>query len=159
MKTVAYILICCLMVWGCKKENGKKPYDFALYFESGDEWHYEYKIFEKYRKDNYGDDDLPYTIGLKTGKGIYLGPYKALYKTDSEKLMGTFSILKDGVTTVFSGSQSGSFEGYLTVEGSYKKHFREFIVEDGTFEFLWTNAEVYGMQDTVLKGKWTMKRK
>ncbi len=146
------------MVWGCKKENGKKPYDFALYFDSSDEWHYEWKIYEKPKKNNYNQSDLPYTIDLEPGTGIYLGDHRALYKTDSEKLMGTFFIENTGVT-LFSGTQSGSFEGYLTVEGSYKKHFREFIVEDGTFEFLWTNAEVYGMQDTVLKGKWTMKWK
>nr|WP_294859996.1 hypothetical protein [uncultured Fluviicola sp.] len=158
MKKLAHIVICCFLVWGCTKENGKKPYDFALYFDSSDEWHYEWKIYEKPKKDNYGQEDLAYTMSLGSKNGIYLGEHRALYKTDSEKLMGTFFITQES-TAIFSGSQSGNFEGYLTVEGSYKRHFREFIVEDGTFEFFWTNAEVYGMQDTVLKGKWTMKRK
>jgi hypothetical protein len=158
MKNLTYILICVFLALGCKKEIGKKPYDFALYFESGDEWHFEWKIYEKYRKDHYDQEDLPYTIALKPGRGIYLGDHRALYKTESKKLMGTFAINKDG-NTFFSGNQSGNFEGYLTVEGPYEKQGRKFIVEDGTFEFLWTNAEAFGMQDTVFKGKWTLKRK
>ncbi|AEA43837.1 hypothetical protein [Fluviicola taffensis] len=157
MKKLLYVFICCLLVLGCTKENGKSIYDFALVFESGDEWHYYWQIYEKHRKDHYDQEDLPYTIALKSGRGIYLGDHRALYKTESKKLMGTFLISKpEG--TLFSGNQTGMFEGFLTVEGSYQKKGRKFIVEDGKFEFLWTNAEAYGMQDTVLKGKWTMKR-
>jgi len=159
MRRLAYIFFGCLLIMGCKKENGKKPYDFALYFDSGDEWHYEWKIYEKPRKDNYDQEDLEYTMSLGSKNGIYLGDHRALYKTESEKLMGTFSIGKENVSTLFSGNQSGNFEGYLTVEGLYHKQGRKFIVEDGEFEFFWTNAEAYGMNDTVLKGKWTMKRK
>ncbi|AEA43835.1 hypothetical protein [Fluviicola taffensis] len=157
MKKIFYIFICCFLVLACTKENGKKPYDFAFVFESGDEWHFEWKIYEKPRKDDYDDEDLSQDINLKDGRGIYLENDKVLIKTESKKLMGSFFIEKTE-TTIFSGNQTGSFEGYLTVEGSYEKKGRKFIVEDGTFEFLWTNAEVYGMQDTVLKGKWTLKR-
>ncbi|AEA43851.1 hypothetical protein [Fluviicola taffensis] len=158
MKKLLYIFICCLLVLRCTKENGKKPYDFALVFESGDEWHYQYKMYEKYRKDHYDDEDLAQDVTLKHGRAIYLENDKVLIKTESKKLMGSFLIEKTQ-TTLFSANQTGSFEGFLTVGGSYEKKGRKFIVEDGKFEFLWTNAEVYGMQDTVLKGKWTLKRK
>ncbi|AEA43839.1 hypothetical protein [Fluviicola taffensis] len=157
MKKLVYLLICCLSIWGCSKENGKKTYDFALFFESGDEWHYEKKIYEKYKKYYDQDENLDIDFGLKYGRAIYLEVGQIFYKTDDKKLMGSFLIEKTQ-TTLFSGNQTGSFEGFLTVEGSYQKKGRKFIVEDGKFEFLWTNAEAYGMQDTVLKGKWTMKR-
>ncbi|AEA43845.1 hypothetical protein [Fluviicola taffensis] len=157
MKKLLYIFTFSFLVFGCTKENGKKPYNFALFFDSGDEWHFEWKIYEKYRKDHYDDEDLAQDVTLKHGRAIYLENDKVLIKTESKKLMGSFLIEKTQ-TTLFSGNQTGMFEGFLTVEGSYEKKGRKFIVEDGKFEFLWTNAEAYGMQDTVLKGKWTMKR-
>jgi hypothetical protein len=119
----------------CKKENGKHEYEMQLLFTNGD---------------------------VLTDHGIVaenkLSKYdgKAVYTT----VFNDYFFLKVNGKFVCSGSliKNGK-SGDIYFEGAYTRKGRAYIADDGYFEVIW--RDVYGdpLTNSILTGKWTLKRK
>ncbi|AEA43833.1 hypothetical protein [Fluviicola taffensis] len=160
-----FITIFIIFLTSCKKEIGKKEYLLQFEFENGHKTELTGKIFEKNKTNKKYKAQIAYGYSMHyiDGKGLYFdfgySNTTMILKTDDQKLIGnsswTFGKIEPALgTTSFSGNTFGD----LYLEGSYTQKGRAYSVENGTFEFYWRNAEPYGMQDTILKGKWTLKR-
>lgn len=158
------ILLGTIVLTGCHKENGKNDYLMNLNFESGDVFTDEGVIHEKYHFGNKYDG-TPYNNALKVGNGnvFYSTTFgeRQFIKMDNNRLVNAGNMVLPKISTPlhFANEQQGSCYGDIYLEGSYTQKGRAYTLENGTFEFYWRNAEVFGMTDTILKGTWTLKRK
>ncbi|MDR0803317.1 hypothetical protein [Fluviicola sp.] len=172
-KAILFFLGFCLMLSACKKEIGKKEYTMTFRFESGDEISLTGKIFEKYKKNKkyLSEIDGGYSLKMiKEMRGLYLEfsnkvNKKANNTTIALKVSDKKLIWNDDWRfwlenpTMFANNNSGSFTGDVEMEGTYTQKGRAYTVENGDFKFYWRNAdEDFGMNDTILKDKWTLKR-
>ncbi|MDR0801913.1 hypothetical protein [Fluviicola sp.] len=165
-RTILFFLGFCLMLSACKKEIGKKEYTMTFRFESGDEISLTGKIFEKYKKNKkyLSEIDGGYPLILIDGRGLYMefrnNNTTIALKTSDKKLICNDNwnfMFKN--PTIFANNQSGLVTGNVEMEGTYTQKGRAYTVENGDFKFYWRNAdEDFGMNDTILKGKWTLKR-
>jgi hypothetical protein len=157
-----FITILIIFLTSCKKEIGKMEYILSFQFQSGSTIDLTGRIFEKDRKSKKYKDQIDDGYWMKEieKKGLYLdfandnttmalkSPDNILICNDHWEFWKNFPLI-----------QSGHAEGDIYLEGSYTQKGRAYTVENGTFEFYWRNAEVFGMTDTILKGTWTLKRK
>jgi hypothetical protein len=171
-RTILFFLGFCLMLSACKKEIGKKEYTMTFRFESGGEISLTGKIYEKNKKNKKYqgqiDGGVPMVEIEKVGLYMEFYSYKAnnttittgAIKSADKKLIVNSAKWKfwNEFPPISPNNQSGQFIGTMYLEGSYTQKGRAYIVEDGDFEFYWQNAEDFGMNDTILKGKWTLKR-
>ena len=163
MREIGVILICIITLSGCNKENGKHTYELRMTFDSGDVFAKSGKVYEKYRIGKK-HDGTPYNFPLKGGKGNVFfadifGGFQFLKMNDNRLVSSGYLNIGKADPTQFANQQNGSYEGQVYFERSYTQKGRAYTVEDGSFEFYWRNAEEFGMNDTILKGKWTLKRK
>lgn len=160
-RIVLFVMISVL--FACKKENAKKEYEMYLHFDSDDHWKSFGRIFEKDK--DYGDyeEELADTEFKKSWKKnqLYFSCFDGMNMLKYTKVFGGNGSIKESISTPvhFAGDQSGYFEGSLVLEGAYTQKGRAYTVESGTFQFYWSNAEDFGMQDTIMKGTWSLKRK
>ncbi|AEA43849.1 hypothetical protein [Fluviicola taffensis] len=146
----------------CKKENARKPYLFRLEFDSGDVWEEECYLFEKHKQNKrYKNSGVEKVVDLKHSKdAIYTDVLKGetvLYKVNGRTLIGVSNVIMSVSNFAILNHQSGLMLGKIELEGSYKQEFRKYTVENGKFEFQ-LQGGLFSLPDTILKGKWTMKR-
>jgi len=152
----------------CFKENGKKEYELEFKFSNGELVSTKGNIYEKPKK-NYPDGDFNQfykdnkkCIGFhKTGNNsanTFDGEFLALL-TKEDKMISSENSSFVLYNSSLTGNSSTVLIGALHCIGDYKSPFRKFTVDSGTFTFEWSNAEDFGLQDTVLTGTWSLKRK
>jgi hypothetical protein len=144
------IFIICSILAGCKKENGKHDYEMRLAFDSGDVFTESGKIQEK-------------KLERRKGQELYVdvfNGYTFLKVKDNKFICADKLFLRSSSPVNFAGGQTGAINGDIYFEGNYTQKGRKYIVENGTFEFIWRN-EVTGasVDNQVHKGRWTLKRK
>lgn len=164
MKPSIFLLL--LGLFACTKEVAKKDYLMVLQFDNGIKSECLGRIYEKHKvyhqrnTNEIGDmvsmKNYPNAIYFYSNDGIQV----YLFKTKEEKLVGTVTQLihiTNGSSTL--GVEAGNMIGNLEFEGDYKSPFRKITVNNGRFTFQWSNAADFGLTDTTLTGKWTLKRK
>lgn len=128
----------CLFISGCHKENGKREYEIQLLFDNGDVLKDVGTVTEKESKvKNYYNGDAVYTT-----------------------VFNDYFFLKVNGKFICSGNlNADSKHGELYLEGAYTQKGRAYTVNDGYFEVIW--RDVYGepLTNSVLTGKWTLKRR
>jgi hypothetical protein len=163
-----FFLVLSLSLFGCTKEVARKFYILQLHFDNGMEHESEGRIFEKdkvYKSDDPEDIDNSVTMHYLPNSIKYFSKNELtiiLFKTKEKQLVGATNSVESLTVknaSAIIGLESSKLEGILELEGSYKSPFRKITVENGTFSFTWSNAEDYGLQDTVLTGTWSLKRK
>ena len=132
---IAFLLI-GFFVSGCLKERGKREYEMQLLFDNGEV---------------YKDD------GIVSEKKLKQYNPTAIYTTafnDYFFLKVDDKLVSSGQITIIGGKH-----GDIYFEGAYTRKGRAYMVEDGYFEVIW--RDVYGepLTNSVLTGKWTLKRK
>jgi hypothetical protein len=120
------------------------------------------KVYEKYRKGKKYDG-TPYNFALKGGKSNVFfadifGGFQFLKMNDKRVVSSGYLIIEKSISTHFANEQNGSYYGEVYFEGEYTQKGRAYTIENGSFEFYWRNAEEFGMNDTILKGTWSLKR-
>lgn len=153
-----------LLLIACHKENAKHEYELVLSFETGDVWMSKGRIFEKDKRYKKYEDELKKALdNFQVGKKdqLFISCFDGVGLLKYNDLLGGGGKVKNQFNSpvTFANNQTGEFIGQLTMEGSYSQHYREYKVENGTFQFYWSNAWAYGKQDTIIKGTWTLKRK
>ncbi len=137
---IRYILIVFLLtgffISGCLKERGKREYEMQLLFDNGEV---------------YKDEGIVDETKLSEYKG------RAVYTT----LFNDYYFLKLNDKLVCSGPLIivNGKHGDIYFEGAYKKKGRAFIVDDGYFEVIWRDNAGDPLTNSVLTGRWTLKRK
>ncbi|MDR0801128.1 hypothetical protein [Fluviicola sp.] len=167
-RTILFFLGFCMLLSACKKEIGKKEYTMTFRFESGDEISLTGKIFEKYKKNKKYLSEINGGYSLKLIEemgGLYMefnshNTAVALKISDQQLILNRawrFGFVNPAA--IFANNQPGLVTGNVEMEGTYTQKGRAYTVENGDFKFYWRNAdEDFGMNDTILKGKWTLKR-
>ena len=123
-------------VSGCSKENGKHEYEMQLLFDNGEVDKDEGIVSEKKLKES-------------NGNAIYTTVFNDFYLLKvNEKLIGSVSRIN-----VIGKS------GDIYFEGAYTRKGRAYIVENGYFEFIWRDEYGNPVNNEILTGKWTLKRK
>ena len=134
-----FVIIIGLLVWvsisGCRKENGKREYEMQLLFTNGDVL-------------------IDHGIVAENKLKQYNG--KAVYTT----VFNDYFFLKVNGKFICSGSliKNGK-HGDIYFEGAYTRKGRAYIVDDGYFEVIWRDNAGDPLTNSVLTGKWTLKRK
>lgn len=160
-RIVLFVMMSVLLA--CNKENAKKEYEMYLHFESNDHWKSYGRIFEK--KKDYGDyeEELADTEFKKSWKKnqLYFSCFDGMIMLKYNNVFGGNGTVNEMIQSPvhFAADQTGNFQGSLVLEGAYSQKKRAYTVESGTFQFYWSNAEDFGLQDTVLTGTWSLKRK
>jgi hypothetical protein len=159
-------ILLLFVISSCTKEVARKHYLLKLHFNNGMEHESDGVIYEKdktYKSKSV--EDIGDHVAMKYyPECIWFSDYDQidmkLFKTKEDKLVGTTTqtILVSNASNVI-GIESEKLFGSLELEGAYKSPFRKITVDNGTFSFTWSNAEDFGMQDTVLTGTWSLKRK
>ena len=125
----------CFLISGCKKENGKREYEMQLLFTNGDVLTDHGTVSERKLK--------PYN-----NNAIYTTVFNDYFLlTVNGKLVGAGALIKNGKS------------GDLYFEGAYTRKGRAYIVDDGYFEVIWRDNAGDPLTNSVLTGKWTLKRK
>ncbi|MNJ84746.1 hypothetical protein D3C87_22050 [compost metagenome] len=126
----------CFLISGCKKENGKREYEMQLLFDNGE---------------SYKDEGIVSEKKLKKYNG------KAVYTT----VFNDYFFLKVNGKLICSGQLIiiGGKHGDIYFEGAYTQKGRAYIVDDGYFEVIWRDNAGDPLTNSVLTGKWTLKRK
>lgn len=157
------ILLACLLLTGCHKENGRHDYEMRLTFDSGDVFTdygrmYEKKIHGKKYRDKIHD---AFNLNESQGKAVYLEVFNGyIFLKEGEKFVCSDQLfLRSTDPVAFAGGQSGVFNGDIYFEGNYTQKGRKYTVDNGTFEFIWRD-DVTGapVNSIVYKGKWTLGR-
>ncbi len=164
------IIVCLLVLFvlsNCTKENGVKFYLLTYHFSTGDEVVLRGRIYEKPKlyKAKKGDE---------TGDHIpLLGKYDLIFgytnsiegvvkmsfnKTIEGQLYLIYFPSLDGSKLSFSNFQNNRLTGSMELIGNYKSPLKKITVSDGTFKFKWGNAELFGKNDSILTGTWTLQR-
>ena len=157
------ILLLTIFLFSCKKENAKVDYEILFTFSSGEQIKETGRIYEKPKNYSLSDNyELPTKYLMKRLKNILYFRNKEtrldLIKTDEQKIVGSNSIKLYFPKASFANQQAADCEGGINMEGDYNQKSRKYSVENGTFEYYWHNTEVYGKNDTILTGAWTLKR-
>ncbi|MNV21616.1 hypothetical protein D3C71_1125570 [compost metagenome] len=132
---IPFIVICFLMS-SCKKENGKREYEMQLLFDNGEVYKDEGIVSEKKMKQY-------------DGTAIYTTVFN-----DYTFLKGNGKLICSGQLIIIGGKH-----GDIYFEGAYTQKGRAYIVEDGYFEVIWRDNAGDPLTNSVLTGKWTLKRK
>ena len=141
MKTKMRLILISLLfigffVSGCRKENGKHEYEMQLLFDNGEVDKDEGIVSEKKLKES-------------NGNAIYTTVFNDFYLLKvNEKLIGSVSRIN------VIGKN-----GDIYFEGAYTRKGRAYIVENGYFEFIWRDEYGNPVNNEILTGKWTLKRK
>ena len=141
MKTlIRLILVTFLLsgffVSGCRKERGKREYEMQLLFDNGE---------------SYKDDGIVSEHKLEQYDGT------AIHTTvfnDYLFLKVNGKLISSGQLIIINGKH-----GDIYFEGAYTRKGRAYIVEDGYFEVIWRDISNNPINNEVLTGKWTLKRK
>lgn len=166
MKSIFVFILPLLMVLACSKEVGKKPYILEFIFESGEKVIVEGMIYEKVK--DYGIPEVESHINIhQDAHIIYLdglvdGSSKmelVLFKTEASYLAAKTNLSIPVKQATFANGQNVLLSGILDMYGPYNKKYRKFIVEQGEFTVVWTNAADYGQTNKTLSGTWSLKRK
>ena len=161
---IILVFSACLLLAGCKKENGRHMYEMRLVFDSGDVFTEYGKIFEKYRNNQKYKQQIKDGFSIKSsdGNAFYIEVFNGyiFLKTGDKKLICSDQIYLDSNSPVaFANGQSGSFKGDIYFEGNYTQKGRAYTVDNGTFEFIWRDESTQQpVNSIVYKGKWTLKR-
>ena len=161
---IIFVFITCLLLAGCKKENGRHVYEMRLVFDSGDVFTEYGKIFEKYRNNQKYKQQIKDGFSIKSsdGNAFYIEVFNGyiFLKTGDKKLICSDQIYLDSNSPVaFANGQSGSFKGDIYFEGNYTQKGRAYTVDNGTFEFIWRDESTQQPVNSIIyKGKWTLKR-
>ncbi|MNJ84744.1 hypothetical protein D3C87_22030 [compost metagenome] len=131
-------LLAVFFVSGCRKENGKREYEIQLFFDNGEYYKNEGTITEKMPKVNKYHGDALYTT--------FFNDYYFLKVNDK--------LISSGQLIIINGNN-----GDIYFEGAYTRKGRAYIVEDGYFEVIWRDNAGDPLTNSVLTGKWTLKRK
>lgn len=158
------ILFFSLFLLGsCHKENAKKEYEMVLFFETGDIWKSDGRIFEKNKKYRKYENDLKNTYfnDFWIKNHLFSSCFDGLDFVKYDERFGGHGMIKQQIESpvTFANNQTGYFEGTLVFEGNYTQKGRAYTVETGTFQFYWSNAWAFGEFDTIINGTWSLKRK
>ncbi|MNU89640.1 hypothetical protein D3C71_794850 [compost metagenome] len=159
------IFIACLLLAGCKKENGKHTYEMCLTFDSGDIFTDDGKMFEKHINGKKYRQQIhdAFNLNESQGKALYLEVFNGyiFLKEGSNKFVCSDQLYLTSSTPVaFANGQSGSFKGDVYFEGTYTQKGRAYTVDNGTFEFIWRDLSTgQPVNSIIYKGTWTLKRK
>lgn len=124
----------CFLITGCKKENGKREYEMQLLFDNG---------------------EVLTDHGIMSEKKTKQYNSKAVYTT----VFNDYLFLKVNGKLICSGRINKGGVGDIYFEGAYTQKGRAYIVDNGYFEVI--RRDVYGnpLTNSVLTGRWTLKRK
>lgn len=129
-------LLTGFFVSGCLKEKGKRKYEMQLLFDNG----------EVYKDEGILDETK---IPEYNGKAVYTTVFNDYYFLKvNDKLVCSGSLI------IVNGKH-----GDIYFEGSYTRKGRAFIVDDGYFEVIWRDNAGDPLTNSILTGKWTLKRK
>lgn len=121
------ILLLIILLTGCKKENGKHEYEMRMVFDSGDVFTDSGIIQEK-------------KLTRRKDQEIYIdvfNGYMFLKIKESKLICSDRLYLKSSTPVAFANGMTGNFNGDVYFEGNYTQKGRKYIVENGTFEFIW----------------------
>lgn len=157
-----FVILLLTALNSCKKENAKKEYLFRLEFDSGDIWEKDCYLFEKHKRNKrYKNSGVEEVVDLKHSKDLIytdvLEGETILYKVDGH-LIGVSKVNIWVVNFNILNNQSGLMQGTIELEGAYKQQSRKYSVENGKFKFQLRGA-LYGLQDSIFTGNWTLQRK
>ena len=129
------ILLASIFVSGCRKERGKREYEMQLLFNNGESYKDEGIVAEhKLKKQN--------------GNAIYTTVFNDYFFLKvNGKLITSGLLLKNGKV------------GDIYFEGTYSRKGRAYIVEDGYCELIWRDVNGNPVNNEILIGKWTFRRK
>ena len=149
IRVIPILLVCVLLV-GCHKENGKHDYEMRLLFDSGDVFTSIGTIAENKLKRRRGQELIVHVFNKYT-----------FQKVNGNKFVCSYMLYLESDTPVaFANGQTGSFKGDIYFEGNYTQKGRAYTVDDGYFEFIWRDESTgQPVNSIVYKGKWTLKRK
>lgn len=124
----------CFLISGCKKENGKREYEMQLLFDNG---------------------EVLTDHGIVSEKKLKQYNSQAVYTT----VFNDYFLLKVNGKLIGSGRIHKGGVGDIYFEGAYTRKGRAYVVDDGYFEVI--RRDIYGnpVPDSVLTGRWTLKRK
>ena len=135
LRLIIVFLSVGFFVSGCRKENGKREYEMQLLFTNGDVLTDRGTVSEKKLK--------PYN-----SNAIYTTAFNDYFLLKvNGKLIGAGALIKNGKS------------GDVYFEGAYTQKGRAYIVDDGYFEVIWRDNAGDPLTNSVLTGKWTLKRK
>ncbi|MDR0801130.1 hypothetical protein [Fluviicola sp.] len=144
------VLFICLLLSGCNKENGKHDYEMRLMFDNGDIYTDSGKMYEKpmhgkkYREKIHD----AFNLNESQGKAVYIEVFNGyiLLKVDNHKFVCSDQLFWHGLV------------GDIYLEGNYTQKGRAYTVNDGYFEVIWRDNLGNPVSNSVLTGKWTLKR-
>jgi hypothetical protein len=158
------ILLACLFLAGCHKENGKHDYKMQLLFDSGDIFTSNGKMYEKQIHGKKYRDKIhdAFNLNESQGKAVYLevfNGYIFLKEGDNKFVCSDQLFLRSDTPVAFANGLTGSINGDIYFEGNYTQKGRVYTVDNGTFEFIWRDLSTgQPINSIVYKGKWTLKR-
>ncbi|MNJ86646.1 hypothetical protein D3C87_41500 [compost metagenome] len=123
-------------VSGCRKERGKREYEMQLLFDNG----------ESYKNTGIVAE---HKLKYYNGDAIYTTVFNDYYFL---KVNG--KLISSGQLIIIGGKH-----GDIYFEGNYTRKGRAYIVDDGYCEVIWRDVNGDPLTNSVLKGKWTFKRK
>lgn len=145
-----FIVFFLFAVIGCKKENGKHTYEMSLMFDNGDVFKdygimYEKPIRGKKYRDKIHD---AFNLNESQGKAVYIEVFNGyiLLKEGGNKFVCSDQLFWEGLV------------GDIYLEGNYTQKGRAYTVNDGYFEVIWRDQFGNPLSNSVLTGKWTLKR-
>lgn len=129
-------LLTGFFVSGCLKERGKREYEMQLLFDNG-EVYKDQGIVAEHKLSKYN------------GKAIYTTVFD-----DYFFLKVNDKLISSGQLIIVNGKH-----GDIYFEGAYKRKGRAYIVDDGYFEVIWRDNAGDPLTNSILTGRWTLKRK
>lgn len=129
-------LLTGFFVSGCRKERGKREYEMQLLFDNGEVYKDE-GIVAEHKLEQYDGNAIHTTV---------FNDYLFL------KVNG--KLISSGPLIIVNGKN-----GDIYFEGAYTRKGRAYIVDEGYFEVIWRDAYGDPLTNSVLTGKWTLKRK
>ena len=121
---------------GCRKERGKREYEMQLLFDNG-EFYKDEGVVAEHKLKQYN------------GNAIHTTAFNDyLFLKVNDKLVSS------GPLIIVNGKH-----GDIYFEGAYKRKGRAYMVDDGYFEVIWRDNAGDPLTNSVLTGKWTLKRK
>lgn len=158
------ILFVFLLLAGCHKENGRHTYEMRLTFDSGDVFTeygimYEKPMHGKKYRDKIHD---AFNLNESQGKAVYIEVFNGyiLLKEGGNKFVCSDQLfLRSTKPVAFANGQTGAINGDIYLIGNYTQKGRAYTVDNGYFEFIWRDQTTgQPINDTVYKGKWTLRR-